>query len=228
MRYHRFIGPFDLSKKQIEVTDSHIRNQWHSVLRLKTGDTVIVCDGEGTEAEGLIDNMDKKTTTISISNAQKVLRGTDKNITLFVSILRRENFEIVVQKATEIGISKIVPLLTERTIKTGVNQMRLEKILVEASEQCGRTTLPILSEPISFAEAINEVDPNETILFDGSGTSSLESNSPFTNLFVGPEGGFSEKEVNLAEDTGISIGSLGELTLRAETAAIVVSYLACK
>ncbi len=225
MRYHRFIGPFDLSKNIIEVSDNHIRNQWHSVLRLKTGDTVILCDGEGTEAEGTITNLNKKTTTLAVSDTREVARGIHKQVTLFTSILRRENFEIVVQKATEIGITKIVPLITERTVKTGFNKMRLEKILIEASEQCGRTTLPILSEPMSFVDALHIITPAETIVFDGSGTS-LGSQISAINLFVGPEGGFSDKEINLAKDAGCVIASLGELTLRAETATIVVSYLA--
>jgi len=228
MRYHRFIGDFDLSQKQIEVSDSHIRNQWHSVLRLKTGDTVIVCDGNGTESEATIINLDKKTTTLTILHPHTVIRGAKNNTTLYVSLLRRENFEIVVQKATEIGISHIVPLLTERTVKTGFNRARLEKIILEASEQSGRTVLPKLSEPISFKEAISSVNQKETVLFDISGLPlTPNSVSHITNLLVGPEGGFSEKEVVTAKEHGCTILSLGELTLRAETAAIVVSYLGC-
>ena len=126
MRYHRFIGTFDLEKDIINVSDMHLISQWHAVLRLKTGDKVILCDGQGTEAEAIIEGMSKKSTSLSIVSRKNVIRGTKKEITLYVSILRRENFEIVVQKATEIGITKIVPLLTERTVKTGFNQVRLE------------------------------------------------------------------------------------------------------
>lgn len=229
MRYHRFIGNFDLSQKSIDVTDMGLISQWHSVLRLKTGDRVILCDGKGNEAEAEIENMEKKTTTLSIINSKNIIRGTQKDITLHVSILRRENFEIVVQKATEIGVTKIVPLLTERTVKTGFNESRLKKIILEASEQSGRTILPTLSEPIKFSEAISSVNPKETILFDLSGNQLTTSDyKPITNLFIGPEGGFGEKEVTLAKDLGCKIASLGDLTLRAETAAIVVSYMGCQ
>ena len=228
MRYHRFIGNFDLSKKTIEVTDLSLISQWHSVLRLKTADTVILCDGNGHESEATIVNMEKKVTTLSIVDTKNIIRGTQKNVTLYVSILKRENFEIVVQKATEIGITKIVPLLTERTVKTGFNEIRFKKIILEASEQSGRTVLATISEPIKFAEAIQSANPKETVLFDISGSEFKSSSFPSTlNLFVGPEGGFGDKEVSLAKDHGCTIASLGELVLRAETAAIVVSYLSC-
>ena len=224
MRYHRFISDFDLDKERLEVTDEHLRSQWHSVLRLVSGDTVILCDGRGREAMATIEDMNKKATVFSLRNVIETNPGPSKQVTLYTSLLRRENFEIVVQKATEIGIAHIVPLLTERTVKTGFNRVRLEKILLEAAEQSGRTMLPALSEPIAFADAIESVSPKDSILFDGSGDA-VPGPVSAIHLFVGPEGGFSDKEVELARDAGIPIASLGGLTLRAETAAIVVSYL---
>ena len=229
MRLHRFIGPFDLTKNTISVSDQSLISQWHSVLRLKSGDRVILCDGNGTESEAIIENMEKKSTTLSVLNPITQTRGTQKDVTLYVSILRRENFEIVVQKATEIGISHIVPLLTERTVKIGFNKIRLEKIILEAAEQSGRTVLPKLSEPMNFDDALKNTNADKTILFDISGKNADENDyKKYDCLFVGPEGGFSEKEVTLAKEAGCTIFSLGELTLRAETAAIVVSYLGCK
>ncbi len=229
MRYHRFIGSFDLSKKEIEVSDNHLINQWHSVLRLKTGDSVILCDGKGNESEAIIENMTKKNTLLSIVNSKEIINGSKKNVILFASLLRRENFEIVVQKATEIGVLKIVPLLTERTVKTGFNRIRLEKIILEASEQSGRTVLPDLDEPIAFEKAIGSSNPKETLLFDISGKNikTFDFKNSNLNLFIGPEGGFSENEVSLAKEHNCTILSLGDLTLRAETASIVVSYLSC-
>ena len=227
MRYHRFIGKFNLQKGIIHVKDEGLISQWHSVLRLKTGDTVILCDGMGTESEAIIESLDKRSASLAIIDPHEVDREPKNKITLYASILRRENFEIVVQKATEIGISTIVPLLSERTVKTGFNQIRLQKILQEASEQSGRTVLPTLAEPMTFADALASVDPKTTVLFDGSGTP-FKSKPTTANLFVGPEGGFSDREVALAKEAGYTIASLGELTLRAETAAIVVSYLGCQ
>ncbi len=229
MKYHRFIGNFDLDNKKVTVTDENLLSQWRNVLRFKTGDLLILCDGNGNESEAMIENIDKKQSILSLNNTQKIIRGTNKEVVLFASILRRENFELVVQKATEIGVSKIVPLLSVRTVKTGFNKARLEKILMEASEQSGRTILPQLNEPMSFAEAIESVDSKETILFDGSGKelNNSDVSSDKINIFIGPEGGWGPEEIQIAKDKNVKILSLGSLTLRAETAAIAVSFLAC-
>lgn len=227
MRLHRFIGNFDFNGKELIVIDDELINQWRNVLRLKTGDTLILCDGKGREAEAIIEEMNKGEIILSLKDINTPDRDAKKSATLFCALLKRENFELVAQKATEIGISKIVPLLTERTVKTGFNRDRLEKIVREACEQSGRTILPELSEPLSFEKAIETVSPSETVLFDLSG-SVFPANYYLltTNFFVGPEGGFSEKEVTLAKNQGCTIASLGPLTLRGETAAIVASYIA--
>ncbi len=227
MRLHRFIGNFNFNGKELIVTDDELINQWRNVLRLKTGDTLILCNGKGQEAEAIIEEMNKGEIILSLQDINTPDREPEKSASLFCAVLKRENFELVVQKATEIGITKIVPLLTERTVKTGFNRDRLEKIIREACEQAGRTTLPELAEPMLFAKAIESINPTESVLFDLSGSelSSFEA-LQLSSFFVGPEGGFSEKEVILAKDKGCTIASLGSLTLRGETAAIVASYLA--
>ncbi len=227
MRLHRFIGQFDLDNGELLVTDNELLNQWRNVLRLKTGDKLILCDGAGREAEAVISDMSKDGIRLMIESVDTPEREPHKKASLFCAVLKRENFELVVQKATELGISRIVPLLTERTIKTGFNRDRLEKIIKEASEQSGRSTLPELSEPLSFEKALETVIPQETIVFDLSGENTRTYNlETKTSFFIGPEGGFSDKEVALARDKGVAIASLGSLTLRGETAAIVASYLA--
>ena len=227
MRLHRFIGNFDFNGKELIVRDEEFINQWRNVLRLKTGDTLILCNGKGQEAEAVIEEMNKGEIILSLQDINTPDREPQKSASLFCAVLKRENFELVVQKATEIGITRIVPLLTERTVKTGFNRDRLEKIVREACEQSGRTTLPELAEPMLFAKAIESINPTESVLFDLSGSeiSSFEA-LQLSSFFVGPEGGFSEKEVSLAQNTGCKIASLGSLTLRGETAAIVASYLA--
>lgn len=227
MRLHRFIGNFDFNGKELVIKDDEFINQWRNVLRLKTGDTLILCDGKGREAEAIIEEMNKGEIILNLKDINTPDREPQKTATLFCAVLKRENFELVVQKATEIGITKIVPLLTERTVKTGFNRDRLEKIIREACEQSGRTVLPELSEPVSFADAIKTVNPQETVVFDLSG--SLLATIDYrlmTSFFIGPEGGFSEKEVASARGAGCTIASLGSLTFRGETAAIVASYLA--
>ena len=227
MRLHRFFVHADLSLPEVTVTNTEILSQWRTVLRLGTGDSVILCDGNGTEAEAVIESMDKKEAVLSIQTTDTPLREPNKSTTLYAALLRRENFELVAQKATELGISRIVPLLTTRTVKTGFNRIRLEKIITEACEQSGRTTLPVLAEPLPFREALADCTPSEALLFDLTGETI--NTAPFPQnihaCFIGPEGGFTEEEVSAARTQGLSIAKLGELTLRGETAGIVASFL---
>jgi 16S rRNA (uracil1498-N3)-methyltransferase len=226
MRLHRFIGNFNLNSTKLVVSDTEFINQWRNVLRLKTGDTLILCDGVGKEAEASIEDMTKNEIILSIKDINTPDTEPQKKSTLYCALLKRENFELVVQKATEIGIAKIVPLLTERTVKTGFNRDRLEKIIREASEQSGRTVLPSLSDPLTLIEAIEATNEEDSVLFDLSGSKEVHFNLSTSHFFIGPEGGFSEKEVQLAKEKGVTVASLGSLTFRGETAAIVVSYLA--
>jgi len=228
MRLHRFIGDFDLTKETLSVSDRAHINQWRNVLRLKVGDALVLSDGEGHEATATLIESTGAEIRLALAEMETPGREPKKEVALYCAILKRENFELVAQKATEIGIRQIVPLLSERTLKQGLNRERLMRILVEASEQSGRTTVPELGEPTAFEEAIAAVNPAESTLFDLSGAPfadfDLKDFRTF-NLFIGPEGGFAESEVALARDRGLTIASLGSLTLRGETAAIVASYL---
>ncbi len=230
MRLHRFIGPYDLSKKEVVVSDSSVIAQWRTVLRLRSADTVILCDGEGNEAEATLLTIEPKEAVLAVTVRTFTTRLPKKAVTLYLSLLRRENFELSVQKATEIGVTEIVPVISSRTVKTGYNRTRLEKIILEASEQSGRTTLPILAEAITLPEALERRSGAVPVMFDLSGSTLPKqfTTAESIDLFVGPEGGFTDEEVALAKEHGCVIGTLGELVLRAETAAIVATFLACK
>lgn len=227
MRLHRFIRDFDLSKNTLTITDEDLLNQWKNVLRLGSESHVILCDGNGQEAEASIETLSKKEAIVRIQNRLYPERENKNESTLYLALLKRENFELTVQKATELGIHKFVPLITTRTVKTGFNRVRIEKIILEASEQSGRVTLPTLSEPMQFTEAIKSVSPKDAVLFDASGSphEAFHSSLSTINLLVGPEGGFTPEEIIFTKDNDIPIVNLGPLTLRAETAGIIVSYI---
>jgi 16S rRNA (uracil1498-N3)-methyltransferase len=227
MRLHRFIGNFDFGKKSLTVVDEEMVSQWRNVLRLATGDKVILCDGRGHEAQAEILDLDKKQARVSIESINTESRDPKKRSELFCALLKRENFELVIQKATEIGIARITPLITIRTVKTGFNRERMEKIIREASEQSGRMTLPELLEPTTLTEAMLGVRAGESVFFDLTGTElPIETfQNDIRSCFIGPEGGFTEEETAQAKSAGLVIASLGKLTLRGETAAIVASFL---
>ena len=265
MKIHRFIGDFDLSQKparphdisgagwELEIKDKEIINQIKNVLKLKVDEFVDLSDGKNSNALAKIKKLEKNSILVEIEKIEEN-KKIKNDITLFCAILKKENFELVVQKTTECGISKIVPIISERTIKTGLNQDRLKKIAKEASEQSGRNNIPEILEPITFEEALKLIKEKDfNILFDSSGEYSFKihayspagellcsprqsaqcisnEHSPSqkntqTNIWIGPEGGWTEKEITKAKALNFQIASLGPLTLRGETAAIIASYL---
>lgn len=229
MKIHRFIGSFDLSKKEVEIINPENIKQIKDVLRMEKGDKIILSDGKGKEAEVVIYEITKNKICASVLELISK-QELNRKVTLFLAILKKENFELSVQKAVEVGVSNIVPMVTERTIKTGLNVDRLEKIILEASEQSGRSIVPSLSPIFNFKEAL-EIGKNaeEKIIFHTTEESNIyapNKTAKNISIFIGPEGGFTEKEINLAKDYGYSVASLGEFTLRGETAAIVSTYRA--
>ena len=229
MKIHRFIGTFDLSKKELEIKDTEIINQMKNVLRLKIGEIVELCDGKNISAIAEIVKIEKNSINVSIKEIAKNKNKANNNVTLFCAILKKENFELVVQKTTECGVSKIVPIITSRTIKNGLNIDRLRKIAKEASEQCGRINIPEILEPINFDESLKLVNKGDlNIIFDASGKDVSKDNSLTAeqfNIFIGPEGGWTEEEIEKTKKLNFKIASLGPLILRGETAAIVATYL---
>ena len=252
MKIHRFIDDFDLSKKELEIT-GEIAHQVIKVLKLKIGEKIELCDGKHISAIAYIREIKNKNVIIEIEKVNKIKIG-ENTVTLFCCILKKENFELVVQKTTECGISKIIPIISARTIKTGLNLERLKKIAKEASEQSGRNAVPEILEPISFDESLKLAKENDlNILFDSSGKNSFKihayspagellcsarqpaqciskEHSPDSlqniNIWIGPEGGWTEEEIKKAKNKNFKIMSLGNLTLRGETAAIISTYLA--
>lgn len=155
--------------------------------------------------------------------------GRPAGICLLVSILKGDNFEVVVQKATELGVDHIVPILCDRTIKKNINQTRCKKIAVEAAEQSGRVTIPEVHVPVKLAKAIENFDGKLIVCMQGGEKMSPKMLSSVgqkpIGFIVGPEGGWSDKEAALFQKSKIQTVSISENVLRAETAAITIVAL---
>lgn len=235
MRQHRFIGKFDFSKGTITLSSQEIVNQIRNVLRLKENYELILCDGKLNEAIARVVSINNDSVELKIMVMKTNTNEPDKNIILCCSILKKENFEWVIQKAVEIGVSRITPIITERTVKLNINETRLNKIIKEAAEQSNRGVLPILNPTTNFTDLFKQTGPSRVnIIFDRTGAPFQEwatkQQNPLaqTNnyiILIGPEGGWTEKEIQLTKNNKFHIFSLGKLNLRAETAAIIASYL---
>jgi len=230
MKRHRFIGSFDLSSPQLIVRDGAFFNQCKNVLRLRESEEIIIGDGKGHEARAKIISYGKRSVSLELVERMTVAREVPVEVTLFASMLKHEHFEFVVEKATEAGVARIVPIVTARTVKKGMKRERLETIMREAAEQSGRAHTPVLEDITTLQDALfTAKESGRMVFFDYSGVTLADIPVAHAGstlaVFVGPEGGWDAPEVALARDAGCTIVSLGGLVLRAETAAAIAVYL---
>lgn len=209
----------------IRSSDEDLINQLKNVLRLKNGDEIILCDGKLNEAFCAIESIGRNEAVFKVIKIEKNKKEFSADIILYCSVLKRENFELVIQKAVELGVKEIVPLIAKRTVKLGLREDRAQKIIKEAAEQSGRGILPVLSQEMPFKDAISEAEANDLNLFFELDKKSLSrsgidlSKYKKIGLFIGPEGGWSEEEL-IVESPKFKVVGLSSFTLRAETAAI--------
>lgn len=201
-----------------------------NVLRCSTGENILILDGRGRSFHAKI--VDKN--HIEILEENEHLREDKLNLILCQALLKGEKMDFIIQKATEIGVKKIIPFISERCIIKKTNKIeRWRRIAKESSEQSGRLTIPEINSIEKFEDLI-EIVNNGILFWEKARTSLIDA---FINLnisepiflIIGPEGGFSSEEVNGALKRQIAIASLGNRILRADTAAIVslslVSFL---
>lgn len=233
MRINRFIGNFDFSLKVITIYEESILNQVMYVLRMQKGEKIILSDGKGKEVLGEVLHIQKDRIDVNILEEREDNNDPDIRAFLYCSILKQNNFEWVVQKGCEVGVAGIIPIIAERTVKTRLREERLRTIIREAAEQSERKILPYLSFPLDYSEALQQVSKDEcTLFFHRAGypiEKTISKKRPSkVNFFIGPEGGWTEKEVRMANEHHFKIISLSRLNFRSETAAIIASYLVCQ
>jgi 16S rRNA (uracil1498-N3)-methyltransferase len=208
-------------------------HQIAAVLRMEPGQPVIVLDNNGWEFEAVLADVGRKQVTAVIQHKRPVTTEPASPITLYQSLLKRDNFEWVLQKATELGVSRFVPLITERTVaRLPKKTDRWQRIIIEAAEQSRRGRIPQLAEPLTLAQAATELPAQHTglIPWEETATGSIgnylaEKEGTAVSLFIGPEGGFTADEITLTQQHNIHPITLGQRILRAETAAIAAVTL---
>lgn len=238
---HRFF----ISSSDI-LTDEHafirspdLRSQWTRVLRFQKGESLVLLDNTGFEYEAVIIEMNSKEILCEILKKEKCLASAEPSFRLIAaqSLLKNpEKFEWVLQKGTELGIAEFIPLITDRTEQRFLRRReRLEKILKESAEQSGCGRIPVLDEPMRFEEVLEKYafvlipHPAAELKFSEFKKLFLEKAQKkfFSEICfcVGPEGGFSDREIEYAKIKNAYIFSLGKRILRSETAPIVLATL---
>ena len=224
-----YIPQLNASQQKIILKDSDILHQIKNVLRLKPGDKLAVFSQTHDIELAILDINDNFIAAKKIKSSKKNTQPK-ATVNLYQSLLKKDKFEWVIQKATELGVSKIVPIITEHSIVREISDnkaRRYEKIAIEATEQCGGEKPPEILPALSFDDVLKQIKKatgNKIMLWEGEKNrhiSSLvgEKNKEW-HVIIGPEGGFSPAEKDKADHHGIILVSLGQRILRAETAAI--------
>jgi 16S rRNA (uracil1498-N3)-methyltransferase len=201
------------------------------VMRKKAGDRIFITDGNDTMYEAVIVGCGKTDTHCDIAVIHRKYNEPSLDVTLAVSLLKNPaRFDYLIEKATELGVRTIIPLFCERTITQHEKHDRLEKVALAAMKQCGRSWLPRIQSAQKYNLVISNSSHWQLKILPHEKSNSLQTISSELKLHddlhsvliaIGPEGGFSETEVALAEHNGFKIISLGSRRLRTETAAVV-------
>lgn len=204
------------------------------VLRLSEGAALILFNGEGKEYPAHIITAGKKIATLSLAQGQSVNRESPLHTHLYIALSRGERFELVLQKATELGVTEITPLFTERC-EVKLKGERLQKkqqqwrqIIISACEQCQRNCLPTLHPTLNLSEALNKSSETlKLVLHHRAAKNIKELNEQVSSiaLLIGPEGGLAEQEITQAQHCGFISSLIGPRVLRTETAPLVALSL---
>jgi 16S rRNA (uracil1498-N3)-methyltransferase len=250
MTRRRFYAPpsaFGQGLESVSLASEEARHL-RDVLRLQPGDEVYVFDGAGKEFHCRVEKSERHAVQLKVLGPTEPARPESPlRLTLAVALLKGEKFDLVVQKATELGVARVVPVVTKhadirlRDASDAAKRVaRWQRIALEASKQSGRAVVPEVTGPIDFESLI------QTVMRDAEGSEGalpglmfserdgqpllqarrdLAANHSSLTALIGSEGGWADEEIDFARESGWSIITLGGRTLRAETAAIAVTAL---
>jgi 16S rRNA (uracil1498-N3)-methyltransferase len=230
---HRFYHSNPLDLNQIIILDEFSSHHALRVMRVKVDDFLVLFNGDGFEYRGRVSDINKKTINVEILSKEKNNSESPININLFQSISSNEKMDMVIQKATELGVSSIQPIFTSRsTIKLSLDRTKKrvihwKQVSISACEQSGRSKIPTIKSPIVFDQISEGIKTNSLNLLLHPDNLEESSNLPNEysgdiNIFIGPEGGFSQDEALLLKKQNCINIQLGPRILRTETAPLAI------
>ena len=198
-------------------------------LRMRSGEAVTLSDGAGTDYFGTLEEITADRAEILLTEKQTSRGEPSVFVTLYAGMPKGDKLELIVQKAVELGVSRIVPVLTARSISrpdkkaADKRRERLARVALEAAKQCGRGRVPEVAALTGFAEAIESAEGKKIFFYEGGGAplqDCVSTENAEISIFIGPEGGFAAEEVDLAKTHGAITATLGPRILRTETAPL--------
>lgn len=210
------------------VIDGAAAHYLLGVMRLKVGDPLLLFDNRSGEWLATVADAGRKTLTVRIERQMHAIEQVP-DLWLCFAPVKKARLDWIIEKATELGVTRLQPVITERTIVERVKRERLEAQIVEACEQCGRTALPSLAEPVKLPQLLQSWPTDRALIFadeaGGTPMATIAAPAPAA-ILTGPEGGFTDRERALLLDCpAVRRVALGPRILRAETAAIAATAL---
>lgn len=199
------------------------------VLRMQAGKTINISNGKGLLADAIIENCTKKTFRCQILNTFENKGELPNRLDIaFGKLSDRNRQEFLIEKCTELGVTNFFPLITEHSQQNRINMSRLNNKALSAMKQSRRSVLPKLFEPVKLNDLLNKMSDHDNIIITDENGKSPENTTinGSTLIFVGPEGGFSNIEIELLLGFNPILWDLGNRRLRAETAAIIAAGIA--
>jgi len=227
----RLYIPHALSIGQSVSLNEEQSHYLFNVMKVKKGDRINCFDGQSGEYVCEVIDINKKHCCLNIIFHEKPYYDVP-DIWLLFAPVKKDNTDFIIQKSVELGVKKIIPVITRYTITDKIKKERFEANAVEAAEQCRRTDIPLISDAVKFDKLFAEWNKNRTLYYMDETLNGLPVGEIFKSadtpcaILVGPEGGFSEEELRLLRSFSFAKGvKLGNRILRAETA--VVAALSC-
>jgi 16S rRNA (uracil1498-N3)-methyltransferase len=230
-----------LNDESITITGD-LAHRLAKVLRYRVDDTLVLTSGGDTEYIVRLDAVSAKQVTATVTGERPAPTEATVEVVVYQSLIRANRFDFVLEKGTEIGVARFVPIIAARTQgheeasksrpdgRPSGRAERWQRLITEAAEQCGRGRLPTIGETLPFEQAISSAPGLKLLPYEAERDlrlsdhlRSLDARPATVSIFIGPEGGWDESEVALARECGAALVTLGRRVMRAETAAVVAA-----
>lgn len=210
------------------------------VLRLQEGHGVVICDGDNTDYQGIIEKVNKDEVKVRLGRSTQTGTEPDLDIILYQAVAKGTKMELIIQKGTELGVARFVPVITFRTVvklegetDARKKQERWQRIAMEAAKQSRRGKIPVVEPPIKFTHALEDMGKCSLAImpYEGEKSRSIDSipgkrgDYGKIGIMIGPEGGFEQQEAEDARQRGIHILRMGPRILRTETAGMAATAI---
>ena len=228
MRSYRVYSSWPLTVDEPCDLDDRACHHLARVLRVKTGDRLSIFNGDGNNYLGAIVSATKHQVSVLIDSVEQAETESSLNTYLALAVSKGDRFEWAIKKATELGVTSIVPILSQRVDlrlspeRWQKKQEHWQQIVISACEQSGRAVVPEVQDPTTLSQWLSEVEADCKLVLDPEATPNALHDQPTSiALLIGPEGGLAPSELKLTSENGFSAMRLGPRVLRAETAPLV-------